>query len=275
MKRMIVLILGICLILSYMSCSMATVPAGNVGVKVYLLGKEKGVDSEVLGVGRYWIGINEQVYIYPTYIQLYRFTQGSDCDSPNDEAFYFQNKDGVKCNLDLSIQAHADANKVSILFQRYRDDLRDVIKINLKTFILNQIQNYGSGLSIEELYSTNKVQMIKCVEASLKKEVEPYGILIDNVSLLSDIRFPKEVEDAIVGKIRATQEAMQRENEVQKAKAEAEIKVVNAKADSEAIKLKQQSITANLIQYEAIQKWNGVLPIYVMGNGSLPLLNIK
>ena len=36
--------------------SCAKVEAGYVGVRVNLLGGNKGVDSEVLGVGRYWIG---------------------------------------------------------------------------------------------------------------------------------------------------------------------------------------------------------------------------
>ena len=45
------------------------VPAGNVGIKVYLLGGEKGVDAEQKGPGRYWIGWNEDLYLFPTYKQ--------------------------------------------------------------------------------------------------------------------------------------------------------------------------------------------------------------
>ena len=78
----------------------------------------------------------------------------------------------------------------------------------------------------------------------------------------------------IVAKIQATQEAMQRENEVQKARADAEIKITAAKAEAESIRMRQQVITPNLIQYEAVQKWNGVLPSYMMGNG-VPFINIK
>ena len=48
----------------FVSCSK--VPAGNVGIKFYLLGKDKGVDYEVLGPGRYWIGINEELFLFPT-----------------------------------------------------------------------------------------------------------------------------------------------------------------------------------------------------------------
>ena len=39
---------------SVAACSY--VPAGNVGVKVNMLGGAKGVDTEILPVGKYWIG---------------------------------------------------------------------------------------------------------------------------------------------------------------------------------------------------------------------------
>jgi hypothetical protein len=45
-----------------------------VGVKCYLLGKSKGVDAEALGVGRYYIGFQQELYLYPTFVQQYAFT---------------------------------------------------------------------------------------------------------------------------------------------------------------------------------------------------------
>ena len=51
--------------------SCAKVEAGYVGVRVNLLGGNKGVDSEVLGVGRYWIGWNQELYLFPTFQQTY------------------------------------------------------------------------------------------------------------------------------------------------------------------------------------------------------------
>ncbi len=60
------------------------VPAGNVGIKVYLLGKSKGVDTEELPVGRYWIGINEELYKFPTFTQNYVWTKNINEGSIND-----------------------------------------------------------------------------------------------------------------------------------------------------------------------------------------------
>lgn len=258
----------------FVSSCGTMVPAGHVGVKVYLLGKSKGVDHEVLGVGRYWIGMNEQLIIFPIFVQQYSFTRDKNDSSPEDEAFYFQNKDGVKCNFDLSIQAHADPEKVTILFQKFREELPAIMKVNIRKLIQNKVQTYASALSLEELYGPKKIEMLKRIEVEIRDEVAVYGIVIDAMSLLSDVRFPEEVEKAIVAKIQATQEAMQRENEVAKARADAEIKVLNATAEAKAIQMKNVSISEIMVQYEAVQKWNGVLPTYMMGS-STPFINIK
>ena len=67
---------------------------------------------------------------------------------------------------------------------------------------------------------------------------------------------------------------MARQNEVQKAKADAEIKVTNAKAEAESIRLQAQNQTQANIQAEAIKKWDGKLPVYMMGN-SVPFIHLN
>lgn len=83
MKKII--IFGLMMYLA--ACSK--VPAGHVGVKVYLLGSDKGVEQEELGVGRYWIGVNEELNIFLTYLQNYVWTKTVDEGSPTDESFIF------------------------------------------------------------------------------------------------------------------------------------------------------------------------------------------
>lgn len=104
------LILGLVAMFATMFISCTRVEAGWVAVKVHLLGDEKG-NYEVAGPGYHPIGVNLQYFRYPTFTKLYPFTQASTEGSPSDEAFYFQTKDGVKCNMDISIQAHANPEK--------------------------------------------------------------------------------------------------------------------------------------------------------------------
>ena len=93
---------GLLLIVMVAFLSLATscskVPAGNVGIKFYLLGGEKGIDYEVKTPGRYWIGINEELYLFPTRHQTKTWTTDKRETSPIDEDFEFQSKNGLKIN---------------------------------------------------------------------------------------------------------------------------------------------------------------------------------
>ena len=85
-------------------------------------------------------------------------------------------------------------------------------------------------------------------------------------------------------KMAAQQQAQQAEYELQKqqmlakaavAKAEGEAQaiLVHAKAQAEANRLLQVSLTANLIQSKAIDKWDGVLP--KVSGGSTPFVDLR
>jgi hypothetical protein len=106
-------ILAIVMIMFGTSCS--DVPAGNVGIKVYLLGGNKGVDNEVLGVGRYWIGINEALYLYPTYQINYVYTKDANEGSPENEEFTFQTKEGMECGMDIGVAMHFEKDKITTI----------------------------------------------------------------------------------------------------------------------------------------------------------------
>lgn len=100
------------------------------------------------------------------------------------------------------------------------------------------------------------------------------------------MRLPKQVNEAIDAKIKATQESQQRENEIATAKAEAQKKIesargeaestlLRAKAEADAIKMRGDALRANqeLVQLTLAEKWNGQLPQFT-GGGTLPILNL-
>jgi len=49
---------------------------------------------------------------------------------------------------------------------------------------------------------------------------------------------------------------------------------VKAKAQAEANRLLQETLTPLLIQGKAIERWNGTLPQFT-GGGALPFINVK
>ncbi len=264
---------------SMMLISCSRVDPGNIGVKVKTLGQNKGVEPEVLDVGRYWLGLPYDLYTYPTFVNIYPFTQSATEGSPVDEAFYFQSVEGITCNVDIAISAHADPTKVVKLFVTYRKDMIPIIKEILRQDVSNYFINYASNLRVDEIYSVKKIDMINYAKDELRKKCEPLGLVIDDISYKSDIRFPEQVQKAIISKIEAIQLATQKQNEivqaeadakktVAKAQGEAESLLLVAKAQAEANRLLSNSITPTLVTYELAKKWNGVSPTY-SGNGSV------
>lgn len=64
------------------------------------------------------------------------------------------------------------------------------------------------------------------------------------------------------------------ENEKKAAIAEAEKVVAAAKGKADANRILQQSITPELIQLKAVEKWDGKLPLSTGGN-TLPFLKLQ
>jgi regulator of protease activity HflC (stomatin/prohibitin superfamily) len=268
-KLFLVALVGLVL----MSCSR--VEPGYVGVKVKTLGQNKGVEPVVLGVGRYWMGVQFDLYQYPTFTNIYPFTLAATEGSESDEAIRFQSIEGITCNVDLAISVHANPDKANLVFQTYLKEMIPIIKENLRQDVSNYFVDYASKLRVDELYSAKKMDMLKYVKETLTEKVASTGLVIEDVSYKSDIRFPQEVQDAIIGKIKAIQLATQKQNEIVQAEADAKKAVAKAQGEYESKLLEAKgnialsnSISGSLIQYELAKKWNGVSPVY-SGNGAV------
>ena len=104
----------------------------------------------------------------------------------------------------------------------------------------------------------------------LKNELGKYGILITLVNL-ADISYTDVFEKAVEEKQVAMQNAIRAKNETARIDEEGKQKVITAEAEAKAIEVRAKALEKNksLIAYEAIQKWNGVLPQYFLGGGGV------
>jgi regulator of protease activity HflC (stomatin/prohibitin superfamily) len=269
---------------SVAACSY--VPAGNVGIKVNLLGSDKGVESEVLGVGRYWLGWNEDLYVFPTFMQNYVWTAGVDEGSPNDESISFQTADGMTANADIGISYSIDPNKVALIFQTYRRGVEEITDTFLRNMVRDALVKQASNKPIEYVYGAGKAELIAAVQKDVSDQVGPLGINIGKIYWIGEIRLPEVVLKSINAKNAATQMAQQRQNEVAQAKAEADKKIEDARGQAESLlkvaeaqakanKVLAESLTTEFVQYQAITKWDGKLPTTMIPGQATPLVNIK
>lgn len=284
MRRLLPLLLIAALAMCCLpACSK--VEAGNVGVKVHLLGSDKGVDSEELGPGRYFIGFNEDLYIFPTFAQTATWTKNPTEGSPADESITFQTKEGLSVGADVGITYAVNPAKVNILFQKYRRGLDEITAKYLRNMVRDAFVAASSTKPVESVYGTGKSALLKEVEAMVRSQVEPIGLNVERIYLVGDLRLPKSVTDALSRKVEATQRAEQRENELREAQAQAakmvaeakgkaDSKLLEAEAQAKANRVLSESLTPRLVQYKALSQWDGVLPKYMGGEEPVPFLSV-
>lgn len=255
------------------------IEAGYVGIKVNMLGSDKGIDDEVLDVGRYWVGFNEEIYKFPTFQQTVSWNNSNDNFSG---AFQFQSKEGLSLSADVSTSYTIDRNMVTSLFKKYRRGIDEITSVYLYNDIRNAMVRHASVRSAENLYGEGKAEFISDVMQDVKERMKPVGINIDYIAIVGNVWLPEQVKQAIDAKVQAGQLAAQRETEVATARAEAEKSVAAAEGEARSRKaiadanayviikeaeaqkmaneLLASSITKELIEYNRTKKWDGKLP---------------
>lgn len=90
-----------------------------------------------------------------------------------------------------------------------------------------------------------------------------------------EINYSDVFERAIESKVTAEQEALKAKNKTVQVEEEAKQKVIAAQAEAKSMAIRAQALSQNksLVEYEAVQKWDGKMPQYMMGN-TVPFINI-
>ena len=262
---------------------------GEVGVTVNMFGSKQGVEDNELNVGMHFITPWKKVYLFPIYEQNHQWT--------DDEKFSFQTEEGLSVQAEIGINFRLVPNRVHDLFCKYRSGMEEITHLFIRNNIRDAINRTASRMKIEELYGPKKEFFFQEVLLLVKKDLEPLGFDISHLYIIGRFEVPLNVMESLNKKIEATQRAQQRENELREAEAEA--KKCIAKADGEAkttlISAKAQadatlyaaraqaesnnlitkSLTLELIQYHAVNKWDGVTPTIMSGSGMIFNLPIK
>lgn len=181
-------------------------------------------------------------------------------------------KDQQEVNTLVVVNIQVDNSKVINIINDFggADNLFETIK----PIIHENINANISKFSAEELL-TKRAELKANIEAVIREQLTRYNVLIHDVSI-KDLQYSKEYSAAIERKQIAEQSAKQAEYETLKVTQDAKAAVAKAKGEAEANKMKQATLTKELIQYEAVLRWNGVLPTVTSGGSGVggPFLNL-
>jgi regulator of protease activity HflC (stomatin/prohibitin superfamily) len=151
----------------------------------------------------------------------------------------------------------------------------------------------ASRMAVQEIYGSGKAKLVSDVSEKLREALGKDGFLIDQLTINGALRLPENVAQAINRAMEATQNAIQAENRVRQVKAEAEQAIaqakgnaeaareraegeadavlIRAKADARANEIIRLSTSGAVLQYRALERWDGKLPL-MQGSGQVPML---
>ncbi len=212
-------------------------------------------------------------------------------------------QDKLKTSMDVSVTFHLDSTRTPIILKE-TGTLEDVIAKHVTPKVRSLLREAGKSVAQSQDFYLDRVQLElqTYVEEGLKDYLYPKGVIVDAV-LFRDITLPAVVTSAVV-QTKERQEQLEREKaqlqiveqqaqqQVKQAEAreQAAIADANAKrtqADAEAYRIMKEaeaqaeangllakSVTAELIRYNSIEKWDGKYPSTLMGGSDGVLLNL-
>ena len=264
MKRKITTMFAIVMVMvALVSTSCTRIAPGSVGVKVNQFGTDKGVMEAYECTGTvFYNPIKWDIYEFSTTIQHKEYS--------GEESFVVNSSDGAEFRVSPIINYSVKPESVVGVFKAYKKELPDLEKGFIKTAVYDAFRIATNSFSSDSLISNRSLYEAK-VRQLLDKELVSNGFTISQFT--SNLSYPETFKHAIEQKNAMTQQAMQAENKVRFAEANAKIQIataegnaksliIQAQADAEANRLRQQSLTPLLVQQQFITKWNGVLPTY-------------
>ena len=206
--------------------------------------------------------------IMPIITTVKRITVRIQKDSIEADAF---SRDLQDIQTDIAVNWHIEPTTVNKIFQEVGDEEQIVFRI-ISPAVSEVVKAATAKKTAEEIIA-KRTELKQEIDNQLRERLGSYGVVVDDVSLVN-ISFSDEFAKAIEAKQIAEQEAKRARFEALRAEQQAQADINRAKGQAEAQRLQRQTLTPELLQKQAIEKWDGKFPQVLTGDGALPFITI-
>lgn len=184
-------------------------------------------------------------------------------------------KDLQNVSSKIAVNFAVNTESAVNLYKQIGSNYRSVV---IDPAVQEVVKMITAQYTAEEIITKRSEVSMKMTDL-LDEKISQNGIEIEAFNVIN-FDFSEEFNKAIENKQIAQQQALKAEQDLNRIKIEAEQKIVQAKAEADALKLQKQEITSDLLelrrieaQLKAIEKWNGELPTY-NGGDAVPFIEI-
>lgn len=172
---------------------------------------------------------------------------------------------------DVALNWHIIPEETNIIFQQIGDE-KAIIERILNPAVEEVLKAIMAKYTAEEII-TKRGEVKASVDEALTVRLANYHVAVDDISLVH-VHFSERFGDAVEAKQVAEQEAKKAEFIALKASKEAEAKVNLARGEAEAQRLVRATLNQDILLKQAIERWNGNLPL-IVGKDSPKLLDLS
>jgi len=152
----------------------------------------------------------------------------------------------------VALNYHLDHSQVDNVFVNLSPEYADRI---ISPALSEAVKNVTAKYTAAELL-TRRPEVTDGIEKIMINKLQPRGILVDQFSIV-DFKFSDQFTQAIEGKQAAQQDA-----------EKAQFTLQQAQLNAQANQAQQAALTDQILEQQAIAKWDGHLPQFV-GQGSI------
>lgn len=180
-------------------------------------------------------------------------------------------KDLQQLSASFAINFRLDPTQV-VEIRRKQGSLQNIVSKIIAPQTQESFKIAAARRTVEEAITQRNI-LKEDFDVALGARLEKYGILVLDTSVV-DLTFSPEFSKAVEEKQIAEQRAQRAVYVAQEAEQEAEANINRAKGQAEAQRLLRETLTPELLQKQAIDKWDGKFPQVMGGNGALPFINL-
>ena len=237
-KTLMPIIIGVIILIIFISKSTTTIDSGEVGVLYRTFGGGVVTDELPLGEGFHFVAPWNKVYVYNVRQQELL-----------EREMLVLSANGLEIKLDASVLYQPTAATVGFLHQtRGQDYLSSVIIPAVRSATRSVVGRYTP----EQLYSTKRDAIQSEIFEETKRIVEPQYIQL-NAILVRDVKLPATIKTAIESKLKQEQESLEYEFRLITASKEAQKQIIEAKGKADANRILSASLNDQILQDKGIE----------------------
>lgn len=240
--------------------SICVIPSNTVGVKYSAL---NGTSKNTLKEGVHFVTpFVDKIYKIDTTVQ-----------ERTDESVSVQTKDAQWAKMQVNVKYEVSKSNAFKVYKQYKT--MDALKENIiGNYAQNAMNEVCSNYNIIDLLGDQRNEIINKASEILRESLEKEGVTLKMLTI-KDLDAGKKIEKAISDEAVAKKQVETAKQKQEKARTEAETKLIEAEGEANANSVKTKALTPEVLQEQWIDKWDGKLPKVTDGNTMIGLDNLK